>query len=91
MDLMAKMSSGKVEERIGAILFILADSYGTVHDGKVQLKIPLTRQEISEMAGTTTESTIRVMSRWQKEGLISTDRHVITLEDVPALETIVAG
>lgn len=79
MDLMARMSSGRVEERIAAILFILSESYGERHDGALTLRVPLTRQEISEMAGTTVESCIRVMSRWQKAGLVSTDKHIITI------------
>lgn len=85
VDLMAKMSSGKVEERLAAILFILAESYGEREDGLLRLQVPLTRQELGEMAGTTVESTIRVMSRWQKQGIISSDRGTITVLDEPAL------
>lgn len=81
MDLMARMSSGRVDERIAAILFILADSYGERHGKQLTLQVPLTRQEISEMAGTTVESCIRVISRWQKEGLVATDKHIITILD----------
>lgn len=78
-DMMTRLSSGKVEERIAAILFILADSYGHETPSGIELSVPLTRQDISEMAGTTTESTIRVLSRWQKEGLVSTSRQLITI------------
>jgi CRP-like cAMP-binding protein len=85
IDLMARMSSGRVEERLAAILFILAESYGTRKGKHLTLNVPLTRQEISEMAGTTVESTIRTMSRWQKEGLISTDKQIITVLDEEAL------
>jgi CRP/FNR family transcriptional regulator len=81
MDLMAKMSSGRVDERIAAILFILAESYGERHGQALTLQVPLTRQEISEMAGTTVESCIRTMSRWQKEKLITTDHQVVTILD----------
>jgi len=35
----------------------------------------------SEMAGTTVETTIRVMSRWQKQGVIRTDSRVIKILD----------
>jgi CRP/FNR family transcriptional regulator len=80
-DLMARMSTGKVDERIAAILFVLAESYGVRENGRLTLRVPLTRQEISEMAGTTVESTIRTMSRWQKEGVISTERHYVSVLD----------
>jgi len=90
VDLMAKMSSGKVDERIAAILFILAESYGVRDASGLRLQVPLTRQEISEMAGTTVESTIRVMSRWQKEGLISTDHQQIVIVEESALNRVLS-
>lgn len=83
VDLMARMSSGRVDQRIAAILFILAESYAVKDPLGIRLQCPLTRQEIGEMAGTTVESTIRVMSRWQKQGLVTTDRqHVVILDDL---------
>jgi CRP-like cAMP-binding protein len=88
MDLMARMSSGRVEERIAAILFVLSDSYGERHGSQLTLKVPLTRQDIAEMAGTTVESCIRAMSRWQKEGLVATDRQHITILDEERLSRV---
>jgi CRP-like cAMP-binding protein len=90
MDLMARMSSGRVEERVAAILFILAESYGERHGKRLSLQVPLTRQEISEMAGTTVESCIRVMSRWQKEGLVATEHHLITILDEARLGAVLS-
>lgn len=90
VDLMAKMSSGKVDERIAAILFILAESYGIREASGLRLQVPLTRQEISEMAGTTVESTIRVMSRWQKDGIISTDHQQIVIVDEVGLNRVLS-
>jgi CRP/FNR family transcriptional regulator, nitrogen oxide reductase regulator len=92
VDLMARMSSGRVDERIAAILFILSESYGrTEPGGTTRLDVPLTRQEISEMAGTTVESTIRVMSRWQKDGIIETDRQHVVILDSERLSSILSG
>jgi CRP-like cAMP-binding protein len=90
VDLLARMTSGRVDERIAAVLLTLAESYGRKNGKGIVLDVPLTRQEIGELAGTTTESTIRVMSRWQKEGMITTDRQTITLIDVRVLESIFA-
>ena len=80
-DMMTRMSSGTVEERLAAVLFILADSYGARDSDGLHLQVPLTRQDLSEMAGTTVETTIRVMSRWQKQGVIRTDSRVIKILD----------
>ncbi|MBV6459461.1 MAG: hypothetical protein HONBIEJF_02609 [Fimbriimonadaceae bacterium] len=87
-DMMARMSAGKIEHRIAAVLLILADSYGRSGKlGGIRLNVPLTRQDIAEMAGTTVETCIRVMSRWQKSGIVTTDHQVITLRNVEALNT----
>lgn len=85
-DMMTRLSSGRVEERLAAVLLILADSYGTRGETGVRLQVPLTRQDLSEMAGTTVETTIRIMSRWQKDGLVETEHQSITIrnEDVLA-------
>jgi CRP/FNR family transcriptional regulator len=90
MDLMARMSSGRVDERIAAILFILGDSYGERKNNRMTLQVPLTRQEIAEMAGTTVESCIRIMSRWQKAGLVHTEKHIITILDEKRLTQILS-
>lgn len=90
MDLMARMSSGRVDERIAAILFILGDSYGERKGNRMTLQVPLTRQEIAEMAGTTVESCIRIMSRWQKAGLVHTEKHIVTILDEKRLNQILS-
>lgn len=87
-SMMSRLSTGSAAERIAAVLFILADSYGQQLGKTVRLVVPLTRQEIGEMAGTTVETTIRVMSRWQKEGLVETDHHVVTILDTAKFENV---
>ena len=79
-DLIAQLSSGTVEQRVAAILLLLG----------LQLDVPLTRQDISEMAGTTVESTIRTMSKWQKEGIIETEKHYVTIKDKKAFNIFLA-
>jgi len=91
VDLMARMSNGTVEQRIAAILFVLAESYGVRDESGLRLQVPLTRQEISEMAGTTVESTIRVMSRWQKQGIVVTDRQSVQIADEPSLSKLLSN
>lgn len=86
-EMMARMSTGKVEQRIAATLLILLDSYGFEDEQGSHLHVPLTRQDISEMAGTTVETTIRVMSRWQKEGFLSTKNQMITVSNKEALNS----
>jgi len=90
-DMMSRLSSGRVESRIAAVLLILADSYGVESDAGIVLGVPLTRQDVSEMAGTTVETTIRVMSKWQKEGFIRTDQKHIAILRTDALSDAIHG
>lgn len=86
-DLMARISSGRVEERLAAVMMLLAESFGEVEGNTVQINVPLTRQDLSEMAGTTVESTIRNMSRWQKAGIIRCRKgQWMTIMDLEAME-----
>ncbi len=86
LDFMAKLSSGRAEERIASVLLILAESYGKEDGGKVHITVPLTRQALGEIAGTTTETTIRVLSKWTKINLVQTDQHMITVVNREKLE-----
>lgn len=86
-EMFARMSTGKVEQRIAAILFMLADSYGTDNGEGIVLEVPLTRQDIAEMAGTTVETTIRTLSSWQKQRIVETNHKQITILDQRVLKT----
>lgn len=90
LDLMSRITSGRVEGRIAAILLLLLESYGVaIRDGHV-IEVPLTRQEIGELAGTTTESTIRVLSKWQSAGILSTKDGYLVVPDIEAISRIAA-
>ena len=60
-----------VEHRIAQALLALQKKFGQT--------IPLTRQEIAELAGTTVETAIRTISRFQQEGWIRSTRGKIQL------------
>lgn len=86
-EILVHMARGRVEERIAAVLILLAHSYGERIDDSIELQVPLTRQDISDMAGTTVETAIRILSRWQKDKILSTSKHYITILDEHALES----
>lgn len=89
-DMLARLSSGTVESRIAAILLMLAESYGHLSEEGLVIEVPLTRQDIAEMAGTTVESTIRTMSAWQKRGEIITKSKSITIVDREKMTRLIA-
>ena len=75
------MAVERVERRIARILLKLAATTGSSSEEGIVIELPLTRQDIAEMAGTTVETTIRTMSKFRKKGLVQTKRgRVMILE-----------
>lgn len=68
------LAGERVERRMAHILLKLADRVGRADADGVLLTIPLSRQDLADMAGTTIETAIRTMSRLRAHGLIETKR-----------------
>jgi CRP/FNR family transcriptional regulator len=68
----------------------LADMTGSVEvrDGETFISLALARQELADLLGTTLETTIRLMSRWQKECVVLTERDGFVIPNVDALRTL---
>jgi CRP-like cAMP-binding protein len=67
-DHMVDMAQKTVKQRLAHTLLHLEKDFGNNEDGS--LKIQLSREEIAGMIGTATESCIRLLSEFNKEGLI---------------------
>ena len=81
----------RVEQRIAGILLKLAEKMGTSGKDGVLLNLSLTRQDLADMAGTTVETTIRVMSRFTKTKLIKPANGKILLLNSQTLQRIADG
>jgi CRP-like cAMP-binding protein len=79
----------RVEQRLARAVLSLAEKIGTSAQGGTALNV--TRQELADMAGTTVETTIRVTSRWQRGGVVSSARHQIVITDMAHLRRIAQG
>jgi len=73
------MAVERVERRIARILLKLAATTGLSSEEGIVIELPLTRQDIAEMAGTTVETAIRTMSKFRKRGLVQTKRGRVTI------------
>ncbi len=78
-ETLKSIAGGKVEERIAKVLLEIADRIGKKYEETIVIDAPLTRNDIAEMTGTTVETTIRVMSKWKKMGIINTERGFIEI------------
>lgn len=77
---MRSLTQESVEKRIVDVLLSLKKEHGA--------SLPFTRKEIAEMVGTTVETAIRVLSGFQKRGIIRSVRGVITLVKFADLQKI---
>lgn len=78
------LATASPEHRIGSILIRLAEKQNTSNGEPI--KIALRRQDIAEMAGLTTETTIRAARRLAEKDLIKIVHGKIILEDLDVLE-----
>lgn len=79
-----QMAYGSVRKKTAATLLQFADKMG----GKSQNSIKISRNDLASVAGIATESLIRTLSVFQKEGLIDIDGRNIHLLDVKKLAQV---
>lgn len=77
------LAGERVEQRLASVLLMLS--------AKLGLTLPFTRQEIADMAGTTTETAIRVMSQLRESGIIRSVRGKVIILDKEKLRLLSEG
>lgn len=63
------MAQKPVRERMAESLLFLKETYGFEADGAT-LNVPVSREDLANMAGTATETAIRLLSDFKQEGLV---------------------
>lgn len=85
-DIIVYMAQKSVKQRIAAILLYMQEQFGVNEKGAIG--VPLSREDYATIVGTATESAIRILSQFKKDGLISMDGKFIKIEDPQGLEII---
>ena len=75
-----------VKERLAEILLHLDEEFG--EDASGVLKVSLTREELSNIVGTATESIIRLLSEFKSRGYLELNGRKIKILDKPGLKYI---
>ncbi|HYF02385.1 MAG TPA: Crp/Fnr family transcriptional regulator [Patescibacteria group bacterium] len=75
-----ELAQKPVRERLAETILILKETFGFEEDGKT-IAISLTREEIANIVGTATESVIRLLSEFKKDGIIDLKGRSISILD----------
>ena len=78
----------RVEQRIARILLKLAAESGRKVDNGVLIDMPLTRQDVAEMSGTTLFTVSRTLSEWERNGLLEIGRGRVIIREPHGLVRI---
>lgn len=78
-DRLREMATERVERRIARALLRLASQTGRKTEQGVLIDLPLSRQDLAEMTGTTLFTVSRTLSQWEAKGLILSGRTKIVI------------
>jgi CRP-like cAMP-binding protein len=80
-EAMRSLAVEKVERRVARVLLRMANTAGErLEGGAVRITVPLSRQDIADMAGTVIETAIRTLSKFQRQGFVETrEGHIVLL------------
>ncbi len=88
-DVIVNISQKTVKQRMAEAFLYLKNNFGEDADGF--LSLTLSREDISNVVGTATESAIRIISEFKKNGLIRTSGKKIGIKDERKLLEMVEG
>ncbi len=83
-----EMAGGRVETRFALLFLKLSENLGRPEGEATFIPLPLGRQDLADLTGTTLETAIRVMSRWGKEGVVRTAPDGFRIVDRETLERL---
>jgi CRP/FNR family transcriptional regulator len=78
----------RADQRLASLLVSLAERSGLVEPHGIRLTVRLTRQDMANMVGVTTETAIRIMARFKKDRLVSGTAARLIIRDLPRLKQL---
>jgi len=74
-----ELATQAVEQRVAAALLRLANQSGRQTEAGIEIAFPITRSDIAEMTGTTLHTVSRLLSSWEREGIVASSRRRVTV------------
>jgi CRP-like cAMP-binding protein len=76
----------RADQRLASLLVDLSTRNSVDDPMGIRLTVRLTRQEMANMVGITTETAIRIMSRFKRDRLVSGTANRLVIRDLPRLK-----
>lgn len=76
-----QLSAHPVEQRLAVTLLKLVDKLGESNEVGLLIQMPLSRDDLAKMVGSSTETVSRIMSQLQKDGIIQSGRQWVAVTD----------
>jgi CRP-like cAMP-binding protein len=86
-----ELATEKVEQRVANALIRLAGQSGIRSDKEAGIELSLSRQDVAEMTGTTLYTVSRLLSDWERKGILKTGRERIAIINPHELVRIADG
>ncbi|CAH1668972.1 conserved hypothetical protein [Hyphomicrobiales bacterium] len=84
-DRFVEIAALDVSRRIAHAILRLIDQAGRQEVGGVRIDFPVSRQDIAAQTGTTLHNVSRILTRWERQGVLSGGRRTLLVRDIPAL------
>lgn len=87
-DHIRELASERVERRVARTVLRLVSKVGLKVENGIRIDMPLSRQDLAELSGTTLHTVSRILSDWQRAGLVDIGREQVTVTNPHALVLI---
>jgi CRP/FNR family transcriptional regulator len=85
-----ELAFDRAEQRLAGLLVQLAARMGVRTPDGIRLNVRLTRQDLADMVGITTETAIRVMGRFKRAKLVTGTAGTLLIRDMDGLNRLTA-
>ena len=88
---LSELSTEEVERRVAHAVLRLVNQSGSKTADGIRIDFPISKQDIAEMTGTTLHTVSRILSAWEKAGLVEGGRQKLLVRDPHRLMMIGEG
>lgn len=83
-----ELANEKVEQRLARSMLRLGQHLGSASEAGILIDIPISREDLAELIGTTLYTVSRTLSKWEQQGLVKSGRERVTIVGEKGLEAI---